>query len=368
MADKDIEKTLQQLKDSLPKVIDSVKKYVDIADELDSVMANPVLAVKIKIKKKPVGVGDISKELAEKEGHLSDCEKALEDISELILRMDKILTVEKRTREMDAVRKAYQLQQNLLLDAIERTRKRFSELAKGNMPKDIQDNVKFILKKFDFYLNDKAEIEVTNDVRRSKKETAFVKVIAIEGNKRTAYLCISQNYDIEKAVFGKMLTSFFMDVRPKPPYVEGNKTWKSGGFETDFNRAVGLMLYHNMHDLLKQFPTNFKKYFKAPPKRLKQFIADNEFVYKVGNDVGKAPIATFLIRPEFLEKTKDGTPTGQYSEVKEKDILAKIRDIYPARKGIEMSRKVDKVTLRGVGGKKEEIYKLTIKLFPPGLT
>ncbi len=358
MDQRDIEKAIQQLKDSLPKVIDTVKKFTDIADELDRVMAAK--------KSAAPDVDKVAKELAEKEGHLAECEQALEDISSLMLRMDKILTTEKKTKEIEGIRKAYEQQQQILIAAAQKIRTRFSQLAKKAIPNIAESLADALEKKFNFYLNDKAKITTSHDLQRKDDLTAFVKVITVTVGKKVLYTCISMNYSNKIKAFSTILVSCFPNVRPKPPYTE-SRTWETSGHELDFFRCLSLMLYHGMDGAIKKYPEEFKKMFKAPPARLKRFINENDFVYRLGKDVGKGPVATFDIRPENIEVVKDGNPTGKFSSLKEQTILARIRELYPKGR-VEMQRKWYKIDLSDGMGTNETVYRLKVWFFMAGFS
>lgn len=371
MADRDLAKTIQQLKDALPKIQKKVEKFTEIADRLEDAFVTSATK-------------DIYDKLMVKVAEREEQEEALQQLTEAILRIDQIFKGKRWTKEIKVIRKSYDLTRLKMTKNIDKIKAAIARVAKEKIPPHIQRYSKDMWSILDTYIGGSSSFG--HDIAFIGKSTLFIHWRKVEGKvdqaSKTIYIVLSQEFNNDIKKFGFMKMSVFPDRIEKPPFKEAtwyimNKRAMKGervppmaiGLHPSRDKVIGLFDYYGLSKIIIDRPKTND--FKATPKGIKGIreadwnLAMNDDPKK-GPVIGKSPIAMFAVRAEHLEKYQGGELNGQVFRPKLDTILKDVMLLYPRRRGLQINveelKKIDDPT------KEEEyVYRLKVRFFQPGI-
>jgi hypothetical protein len=377
MADRDLEKTIQQLKDALPKIQQKVKKFTRIADLLEDAF---VTAASKK---------DIYDKLMVKIAEKAEQEEALQQLTEAIIRIDKIFKGKKWTKELTVLRKSYDIARITMTNNIKKIQDIVAKAAKNKIPPTMNEVSKAMWSVLTTYIG--GNISYGYDIAVTSGSTIFLHWMKVEGkvekSSKVMYIVLSQAMNNMTKILGFLKISVFPDRIEKPPFKagtwylrHGKKVPKGESKDSNFSskaispqlsrdRVIGLFDAYGLTKLIKTRPkTNI---FKATKTGLKH-VLNADWVLAVNDDrkkgpvIGKSPVALFAIRMEHLEKMEDEEYTGTVSKVKFNTILKDVALLYPKGRRLKMEvealEKIDDPTRE-----EDYVYRLRVRFHIPGI-
>jgi hypothetical protein len=383
MPDRDLEKTIQQLKDALPKISERVKEFSDITDKMGSGFGI--------IASKEDALADFIREFSERQ----EQEEFYQMIADLIAKIDKKFAGEKMSKEMQTIRKAYELHLITTKKNISKIKQYMKGVSKEKLPAPMKKFANDLFTSMKSFLDPtKTKIAYGWDISISGGMYIFLHWIKIEGRvdkiPEKIYIVISQPASAEQKIFGHTKCSFFKDRIPKPPFEVPSKTWfvansppisqelknpKAANQEITKKRIISLMDYNGMDDWLKNRPGGKKgsaKPFAPTQKTLNIFRnAARNWLLKMHPANGKGPILSFLIRRENIEKwdeTGNNLIPNTISDVKKKAILRDVMLLMPKNRKLDMD--IVELTNKNIDDPTKHdpyAYKLTVRFYEPGI-
>ena len=378
MVDRNSEKTLQQLKDALPKIEQRIKYFEDIADRLEKAF-----------------VGAASKkvfdELMSRVSERREQEEVLQQLTETIMRIDVVFKGKKWTKELTITRKTYEMLRRRLQSNIDRITKSIAKVAKEEIPPPLKIFTSDMTKILDTYIGGaKVDIETSNDIGFHGTLIVFLHIIRYKGKvedaNRTLYVVFSTEFDNSTKRTRGIKVSVFPDRMEPVPFKAG--TWEgrnirpsegefvskqSVGREITRNRIIGLFDYYGASQWMLTRPE--KSPFKATKTGLKLmeeqkkhgWILDMNDDKKKGPVIGKSPFARFVIRREHLEGyDDDDNLTGEINDTKYKEIIKDIAKLFPPGRKLDMNLE-ERKRIPDPTGEDKYAWKLSIRFFEPNV-
>lgn len=375
MADRNLEKIIQQLKDALPMIQKKVDKFTEIANRLDETFVGAAIGK------------DLYDKLMDRVAEKNEQEEALQQLSEAILRIDQIFKGKKWTKELTVLRKSYELTRLKMEENIKRIDSAVGKMASGEMPEPLTRLSKDMNNILDTYIGgSRVTKDISDTLNFHGKLIVFMKIIKyrvkVDGAGKILYIVLSQEFDsvLKKPRYLKI--SVFPDRLEKPPFERA--TWYVNNIKPTKNEAIfpkgattgisrdriiGLIDYYGLSAMLSK-KIKYKEFnaTKNGIMKLKEkdwfFVANDD--PKKGPALGKSPIALLGIRAEHLEGYVDDKLSGSVHPTKLMGILKDVAAMYPKGRSVKMDYespvKVDDPT-----GEDPYIYKLKIKFYKPGI-
>lgn len=384
MPDRDLEKTIQQLKDALPKIEEKIANFSRIINRMRE---------SFEITAAPKGK-DLLKNFAEKFAEKKEQEEFLQMIAELIIKIDKKFKGKKITREMQTIRKAYELHLKSTQANIRKLNKYMAEISKKKLPAPMQEFSKSLWNSLENAYLDTSLVDTSLgwSLAMVGPMYVFLHWMKIEGPTakitEKVYIILSQEASPSTKVFTNMKCSIFKDRIPSPPYKETDKeTWfiknsppvqhevnnaKADNDEKTKSRLIALLDLMGFEAWIATKPGGKKTKNKFTPTAKTRAAfkeLSKRWLLKMHPATGKGPVVNFLVRREWIEEWDD---TGKNlipdtrSDAKIKKIASHIPSLMPKARKLDF--KILNIVKTSDPTKHDPYaFKMTVKFFEPGI-
>jgi hypothetical protein len=369
MSDKDLEKALTQIEDALPKIMERVQKFVDMAEDMDN-------AFSVSASYKKVSEQELKGFFLD----LQEQEKLLADISNFMLQMDKFYMKAKLSKRAQSVRKDYQAQQTDLMNSVAKIRTVISKLATDKSPPQLKESAKELFGCVRPCLaSKKVSQEQGTGISYSQGKIVFAVWFKIEGAiksgkkdtaaKTTGYIVLTQKYNKGSDVLDPVLVNVYRDTMPDLP--KEAKSWTYSDPLVSQRRIINLFAAHNMGRFIVLTPeTKNKSAFKITKQGAAkmQRLMQNKRYKGILKYVQKGPVLTALIHEEGMEGYSGDKLSGKIMVKKLEDRLVDLEKLFPSKRNLQYQYDTpQKSKVAGPDGDDIGVYRLEVTFYEPGV-